>query len=445
MRTFRIFPIGTIGIAVALAFGATAWLWIEYRNEIRMHEEVLVVRGEGLLTALEAGILSHRRMGVWFQENIQSVLEETATSPGILGLAVFREDGSAAASVGEASGSLKPVEAPEWTENGLLVGSKFTIPSSEAEPGGGRGQRGWRWRESNPPGSSSGEEILGRSFILTALMDGTASRKAIHQDARRFTLSLTIAWLAIFLGLAAYVLHQRKKNLASELAMARERAQHLEELNRLAAGLAHETKNPLNLIRGMAQSCLNRSGGSDPVHDTARRIIDEADRLVGRINGFLAYSKPKTVDLKTVDMDVLVNQVIFLFRDEADAKGVELKTQIEGLTVAVDAEMFRQILVNLLTNSLAATNTGGMISVTLQKGPSGSAILEVCDTGCGIPAEDLPHLCEPYFSRRQGGTGLGLSIVKQLVEAHGWIMSIDSQPGKGTQVHIDGLAIVESK
>lgn len=130
---------GAIGIAMVLVAGATLWLWMEYRNETRMHEEVLVVRGEGMLTALEAGIRSHRRMGAWFQENIESVLAETAASPGIVALAVFRDDGAALAVVGEATESMKPAETPEWLGNNLLVGRKFSIPGEE---GGGGGQ-GW--------------------------------------------------------------------------------------------------------------------------------------------------------------------------------------------------------------------------------------------------------------------------------------------------------------
>jgi len=405
-----------------------------------MHREVLQVRGEGLLTALEAGIRSHRRMGAWFQENIESVLLETSSSPGILGLAAYRKDGTALATVGEATESMRPTGTHEWLEEGLLIGIPVSISVETDRQGQGYGQgrgRGWRWREQAQ--GVTGEAAMEREFVLSILLDDTDVRNAICLDLRRFVISLVIAWLAILFGLYALLLHRRKSLLSEALGLAREKAQHLYELNRLAAGLAHETKNPLNLIRGMAQFCLHRSAGDDPIHDTARRIIDESDRLVGRINGFLTYSRPKSADMKEVDMDELVNQIASLFRDEAESKGVSVLLKIDQTKVLADKEMVRQILVNLLTNSFAATGRGGTVTVSLHHDATRGAILEVHDSGDGIQPEDLPHLCDPYFTRRQGGTGLGLSIVKQLVEAQGWRMTIKSNPGNGTQVCIEDL------
>jgi signal transduction histidine kinase len=212
----------------------------------------------------------------------------------------------------------------------------------------------------------------------------------------------------------------------------------LEELNRLAAGLAHETKNPLSLIRGMAQSCLHKPFDSEESRRIAGKIVDESDRLEGRINSFLSYSRPLDPSLSSIDLHEVVLQTVELFEEEASAKGILLQTDLEAHLVLADPDMLRQILVNLLSNSLSACRAGD--SIAIRGGTEGQgAILEIRDSGKGISPEDLPQVTKPYFTRREGGTGLGLAIVSQLAQAHGWRLEIESQTDRGTTVQVLGI------
>ncbi|MCA9449359.1 MAG: hypothetical protein KC931_19730, partial [Candidatus Omnitrophica bacterium] len=238
--------------------------------------------------------------------------------------------------------------------------------------------------------------------------------------------------------LATLSLLRQRAEMAVELQLANERESRLEELNRLAAGLAHETKNPLSLIRGMAQTCLNQAPDPEESRKIARKIVDESDRVEGRINSFLSYSRPLEPNLQPVVLAEIVHQTIELFRDEASSKGINLGIDLDGQIVLADQGMVRQILVNLLSNALYSCDSGDSIEVSLLF-EDGEGTLTVRDTGCGISQEDLRQVVKPYFTRRPGGTGLGLSIVGQLIKAQGWSMNIESELGRGTTVRTLGL------
>lgn len=413
---------------------AVSWIWSDYQKTLRSHEQILIMRGEGILSALGAGIRSHRNMGMWFRSNMDSVLEETSAAPGIAGLAVFAEDGARLAQGGAVPEDLAPSVEARWSGSLLAISRKMRIGEMGGTQGMRRGgMRGGAVLEADPRMSE------GSPVWVTVVLDGSDTLLELAKDRWRFLYAMAIAVVAIGLGSFALYLIRRQSALAELLRQSREEQKRFEEQARLAAGLAHETKNPLSLIRGMAQTCLNRADAPEPIRTSARRIVDESDRLQGRIDAFLAYSRPRHPEWQRVDLEALLRETVILFEDEANEKGVCLRVSAESAFAVADPDLLRQMGVNLLANAMAACQKGDSIEVVIARTGRQELEISIRDTGMGIDPEDLPRVLEPYFTRRPGGTGLGLAIVEQLVRAHGWRLNLESCKGEGTRVWISGI------
>ncbi|HEO71922.1 MAG TPA: hypothetical protein ENN80_11720, partial [Candidatus Hydrogenedentes bacterium] len=247
---------------------------------------------------------------------------------------------------------------------------------------------------------------------------------------------------AIALGAWLTVSRLRQRELQAELILACERGAQHERLAQLGAGLAHETKNPLGIVRGLAQSIGGAPQADEHVRRLAGEIVDEADRTVGRINSFLTLARPKEVELRTVDVDAFFEHMRMLVQPEADRRSVTLTVNGDRQHIVADEDLLRRAVLNLLVNAIRASEGGGAVAArALRDGDT--TTLEVRDDGCGITPEDLPRVTEPYFTRFEGGTGLGLSIVEQIARAHGWGLKIASEVGEGTQVSLRGMKRVE--
>ncbi len=425
-------------IALLMAGIITTGLWLNYEKECDGQARVLIVRGRTVLLALESSLRSHRRMGGGFEQNVQSLVEESARNQGIIGLGIYDRDGQMLACGGKLPERLKLKTDSEWTSSGLLMAQQSQIQENEdghaSAPGFGRG-RGRQMSESIRAAYQG-------PIWLAVLLDDAEYHQALTKERWRFALSLVAALMVFVLGLGMIVLIQRQGRLRADLSLAIEREKRLEELARLGAGLAHETKNPLSLIRGLAQGWLTRPGAGQDLRREAQQIVNEADRVVGRINSFLLYSRLPEPKVQTVALASVLDDLVGLFQDEARSKGVTLKLLAVSTGILADLDMLRQVVVNLLANALAFCRSGDTLEIALLpdlSGDSGKGTLCIRDTGSGIAPEDLPRVTEPYFTRRPGGTGLGLAIVRQIAEAHGWQLDIQSSPGQGTSVRIVGL------
>jgi signal transduction histidine kinase len=434
----------TISTACIAAAVVGFWQWTGYDRQRDALETVLTVRGHAVLSALEGGLRSHRRMGMWLRENLTAILEETVTAPGILGLAVIDKAGTDMAQGGVVPEGLRPSRLPLWTSGGLVMFRevKFSAGPEMGPRGRGGMMRGLGWREDMTLHMS--EDILDDPAWLVVHLDDSEYRASLAVAYRRFVASLFIMLAAVVLGVALVTLVQRQGRLEAELGLAQERETRLEQLSLVGAGLAHETKNPLSVIRGLAQSWADRAGTSAEVRAEANQIIDEADRVVGRVNSFLTYSRPKSPELEHVEIDKIVADTVALFEDDAAGKGVALSVHAKPHRAMADPDMVRQVLANLITNSLAACGTGSAIQIDLGTGDPGTATLIVTDTGAGMKKEDLADIVKPYFTKRPDGTGLGLAIVDQIVRAHGWRMTIRSVEDEGTAVRIEGIEETQS-
>lgn len=212
------------------------------------------------------------------------------------------------------------------------------------------------------------------------------------------------------------------------------RSERLASLGRLAAGIAHEIRNPLSSIRGFAQFFGNRFRGREE-EGYAAVMVKEVDRLNRVISELLDFARPKKPHREPQDLKNLWENALVLLEVEFKKKKIEIEKNYEPNLplVMADRDQISQAFLNLLINSIESMDADGKIRLFLRKGDrAGTMEVIIEDTGRGIPAEDIEKIFEPFFSTKRKGTGLGLAIVHQIVESHDGEIKVKSTEGKGT-------------
>jgi signal transduction histidine kinase len=242
------------------------------------------------------------------------------------------------------------------------------------------------------------------------------------------------------------------------------RAEQLAAVGQMAAGMAHELRNPLTSMKILVQAALEGDGageggnGDGPTGQTAggpglnRRDLavleEEITRLDRLLQSFLDFARPPEPEKRVVDVRPLAEQTLGLVTGKASSAGTRLRLQAPAapLRAAVDPGQFRQVLLNLLLNALDAVGAGGDVEVAVEGGPGGGVTLRVADDGCGLPAALGDRIFAPFTTTKETGLGLGLSVCKRIVEAHGGTIAADPRPGGGAvfTVRLPGeLAVAE--
>ncbi len=216
------------------------------------------------------------------------------------------------------------------------------------------------------------------------------------------------------------------------------RSLRLASLGSLAAGIAHEIRNPLSSIKGFATCFRERYRDNPEDRETAEVMIREVDRLNRVITQLLEFARPLTMERVPTALPVVIRHALKMVEGEAHRKGISIETNLDsGIgDVPLDADRMTQVFLNLCLNAIAAMEAGGVLSVSLSPQDERTVRITVADTGIGIPKEDLHRVFDPYFTTRSSGTGLGLAIVHKIVEAHGGDVRLESEPGKGTTANI---------
>lgn len=253
-----------------------------------------------------------------------------------------------------------------------------------------------------------------------------------------------LALACILAVTAAWIAGNRRRVLAGELAAERLRSAHLEELGLAAAGLAHETKNPLGIIMGMAQQIAARPDIPAESRIMLEHIMDEVDKTTSRLGNFMNFARQRTVNAGPVAIDRLCRELAEIMGPDFELAGVELTPDVPPAVILADEAMLRQVLVNLLLNSLHASPAGTSVRIAMRR-QGRRWLLTVEDQGAGIPRELLPNIFKPYVSGSASGHGLGLAIVKRLVESHGWRIQAGATPGRGTVMSISGIRNFEER
>ncbi len=218
-----------------------------------------------------------------------------------------------------------------------------------------------------------------------------------------------------------------------------ERSRRLASLGRLAAGVAHEIRNPLSSIKGFATYFRDRYRENPEDRSTATVMIKEVDRLNRVISQLLEFARPINIKKRPVPIRTVIRHGLKMIEKQAEARDIKIETELSPETreVPLDPDRFNQVLLNLCLNAMEAMEEGGTLSIELHPDTdSGRVKMTVSDTGRGIAKHDLVHIFDPYFTTRQSGTGLGLAIVHKIIESHGGEVRVESEVGKGTRVSI---------
>jgi two-component system sensor histidine kinase PilS (NtrC family) len=210
------------------------------------------------------------------------------------------------------------------------------------------------------------------------------------------------------------------------------RSDRLAVVGELAAGLAHEIRNPLAAMCGSIDLLGTDDQFGEEQKQLLRVVHGEAQRLEALVRDFLSFARPTSPQIAPFDGERLVAATVGLFTQDVTARGIEISYDAPpGVWLRADESQMKQVLWNLLGNAVDATPPGGSVHVRL-RGSVDQALLEVQDSGAGIAPEDLPRIFDPFFTTKPGGTGLGLAIVHRIVEAHGGRVVVHSDPVKGS-------------
>ncbi len=209
-------------------------------------------------------------------------------------------------------------------------------------------------------------------------------------------------------------------------------------LAQLALGAAHEINNPLLGILSHLELELKTASGE--AHAEIEQCIDGAKRISATLKGLLNYARPGPLVLSKISLQRLIEDTLAFLENQPMLHGKHLENNVPAdlPLVRADANQISQILMNLLLNAAEATPEGGHITISANKLTYVEMIeIRVSDTGCGIPADILPHIFEPFFTTKRGkGTGLGLSISQAYIRSHDGDIRVDSVPQHGTTVTI---------
>ncbi|MGH7968627.1 MAG: sensor histidine kinase [Limisphaerales bacterium] len=293
---------------------------------------------------------------------------------------------------------------------------------------------------------------LDEKEIQTVMEQGTLHGLVLAMSTETFqAASSRDFWLRTFIiGLAtvsvmgcglAWGNLSKSSDLQIRLIRASELNSHLKEMNLAAAGLAHETRNPLNIIRGMAQLISKQPETAAEIREKSREIINEADKVAAQLNEFINYSRPREVRPSSLALASVVQEVVRTLNYDLEEKKVRLHVSGESVVIEADEQLLRQTLFNLLINAIQAVGTGGEIQVSAKRQNAFEAALEIRDNGPGVAPERLTEIFKPYFTTQVKGTGLGLAVVQQIVLAHGWeIQCVPNEP-KGAIFRITHLKL----
>ncbi len=208
----------------------------------------------------------------------------------------------------------------------------------------------------------------------------------------------------------------------------------------LAAGLAHEIRNPLNVLsmnlQMLEEEIAGQPGGQG---EEARAYITtlqgEIRRLSNLVNNFLSYARPNQMHFETRDLNQLLGDICTLIRPEFETRQLALRQDLSPYMPPVDLDeaQIRQAIMNILINASQVLKPGGVVTVHSRVGPEGEAVVTIEDNGPGIKPEDRERIFELFYSTRGGGTGLGLPIAARILEAHGGSIAVESEPGQGAR------------
>lgn len=432
------FILGSIAIALALVIALVSWMI--YRRSEEGMANLLAEKGAALLNVFEGAL----RTGMTGESglHLQTLLGELSRNSDIEFIAVVMPDGTIIAHsdktrIGEAlrmgednldlarMAELAPGTREKWLVTDMegtrvfLIYRHFTM-----------GHKDW---DRNVPEPTIFLGLEASPFEITS-----------SQNRSYVTILAVVTMLVVLCGLLALSFAQRaaeskRKQRHAEgevrrLAEEVRRNEKLAAVGTLAAGVAHEIRNPLSSIKGYACYFTQRFPEGSEDREAAGVMVKEVDRLNRVITDLLGLSKPDKVALKPVRVEYLVDHVMRLVRHEAARKNIAVVKRLAPVLPEAlgDIERLSQALLNLCLNALEAMPDGGTLEIAVAGGKKHLCLM-TRDTGMGIAKADISRIFDPYFTTKNAGTGLGLAMVHKIVVAHKGEMDVVSREGSEDQ------------
>ena len=277
------------------------------------------------------------------------------------------------------------------------------------------------------------------------MFEGYAFPHVIPESAKELDMALTWATAFFFLAALAYNYENNRKKAERRIVEEKERAEEAARTkSQFLANMSHELRTPLNAVLGLTDLTLRTDLGGDQRRNL-QRVKEQAYSLLDMVEDLLDISRMEVARLEILvapfDPRALATETVGYYRVRADSKGLRLDLELDdGLPARVrgDAALVKKVLGNLLDNAVKFTDAGS-ITVSVQPGPRSGLTFVVADTGIGIPRDQIEHVFDSFTqvdastTRRHGGTGLGLAICRQISEALGGEIAVESEPGRGTR------------
>jgi two-component system sensor histidine kinase PilS (NtrC family) len=274
----------------------------------------------------------------------------------------------------------------------------------------------------------------------------TRSHRADHQyrspDGRLLDIGLTVTTLSLPDGRSGYLFTFQDVTDVRRLERGARMQQRLAAVGEMAAGIAHEIRNPLASMSGSIQVLRQELPLSEEQAQLMDIVLKESERLNDTIKSFLAYARPQRVVLTSVDVRRVVQDTAMLLRNSSelhDDHHVDVDLPAEPVWIEADENQIKQIVWNLATNGLRAMASGGrllMAARTERDTGQDDLTITISDQGCGIPPADLDGLFQPFRSTFDKGTGLGLATVHRIVTDYNGSIQVSSTVGSGTTVRV---------
>ena len=304
------------------------------------------------------------------------------------------------------------------------------------------------FRQENPLGERSGR-IMG---VIEVVKDLSEDLEAIIRLQAKIILFALIFTGVLFVVLAFIV--ARANHLMELRALERRRleeklhqAERLAHLGKMVATVSHEIKNPLGIVRSTAEILKKRIAKVAPGNEhLASIIVEETSRLDRIVMEFLEFARPRQIRPSRFSVCSLLSRALEFLGPELESRGIEVRRPgcEEDLTVEADEEACYQMVLNILFNAVQAMTEGGVLTVRIGLADSGESVcIEIEDSGCGIPADRLEQIFDPFFTDKHRGTGLGLPIAKSIAEQHGGRIEVVSVQGEGStfSIHLPRTAL----
>ncbi len=421
------------GIVLLLVCLFSALIVRDYGRESASAQQTIQEKGSVLIRALESGA----RVGMGMRMHhaqLQTMLEEMAWQPGVLWFAVTDEQGkiiahSDAQQVGQPLYDARTMQtlAPGDTERWR----RLTSPEPALEI----------YRQFRPLDAPSGHHMrmmMRRNVVETPQVIFIAfDARELDAEQARGLRNMIVMLCAAGVVMVATVLaqfwfsrYQRSRKLLQE---ATHRKEKLMALGHLAAGVAHEIRNPLSSIKGLAKYFAERTPPGGEAYELAQVMAKEADRLNRVVSELLELVRPAHLKWQPVDLNEVIGHSLQLVSQDASGRDITLQftAQPSLCRIQADPDRLNQVLLNLYLNAIQAIGREGIIAVAVAECGDGRIKLSVADSGKGMTAEQLQAIFTPYFTTKADGTGLGLAVVQNIVEQHGGTIHVESMPGKG--------------